>query len=403
MGIMKIGIIGIHGFAQVHVNIILDLIREKKILCAAFADPTASIEEDICKKLIEVGAKPYKDYRQMLENHPEMDCVSILTPMYLHRDMCITAMEKGFHVFVEKPPAVLVKDLDQMLETSEVTGKLCAVNFQNTSGEAFRLLIEKLQQKIIGEVETIAAVGIWKRTEAYYQRASWAGKVRMGAETILDGTIHNALSHLLQNCMMIAGNGDTKAAAPHTVQAELYKGHRIESEDTSCMRICTKNGKQILFYGTLCGNTQQQPFISIEGSEGRMLWDYGNCVQIQKRNGEEEKYQFGKEDLIRKMYLNFMDVWEGKQKELYCSLEDCRSFLLAANGAFQSAGQVAEIPSRFLEEVEGEGGIYTEILEIDPCIQKACQEKKLLSEMSIEWAYNTEVYTIIHGERASQS
>src|SRR5215475_12582589 len=50
-------------------------------------------------------AKPYKDFRVMLEKQKDIDAVIIATPDHTHAVIALAAMQSGKHVYVQKPLA----------------------------------------------------------------------------------------------------------------------------------------------------------------------------------------------------------------------------------------------------------------------------------------------------------
>lgn len=388
---IRVGIIGIGGFAREHVQIIAELARQRRIQCSAYCDPNAAAYPEQARMLEELGAKHYEDYRVMLGAHPGLNMAVIVTPIPLHKPMIIHAMERGIHVLTEKPPCVAIEDLDEMIEAANHSGKLAAVNFQNTSGQAFKLMLQKLQEGVIGDVRTVVGVGRYRRVHEYFKRTPWAGKLTLKGSYVLDGPIFNALSHVLNNCLIVAGSGDSGRAEPRTVQAELYRCNPIESEDTSCVRIRTANGIDVYHYATLSSSEVLWPTITVTGSQGEMVWSIENELTIRTADGASESFQFPPEQMIRNMYENMIDVLTGKQERLYCSIQDCRSFTLAANGAFTSSGMVQPIPRDALTDaVEGNTGRpYTYIPLIGEHMEQAAGQHKLFSETGIPWAVSS--------------
>ncbi|RKN85233.1 Gfo/Idh/MocA family protein [Paenibacillus ginsengarvi] len=388
MNIIRAGIIGIGGFGAQHVRIATELAKEGLLEIVAFADLRAESYAEEYGKLTALGAKHYTDYEQMLGEHPEIDFVAIATPIAAHKPMCVRVMQLGFHVIVEKPPAVTIQDLDEMIAASKETGKWCQVDFQNTSGRAFRELLTELSQGAIGQVTHVTGVGMWKRTRSYYDRTRWAGKLTCDGQYVLDGTFNNPLAHLLNNCMVVAGSGDAGRAIPETVQAELYHVNDIEGDDTSVIRIGTKEGVTVHFYAMLSHHGHEVPYISIRGTEGEAYWNYQNTFTIRGRNGEETK-SYSPEVLVRNMYLNLMQAISGSCEPLYCPIEACRSFMLASNGAYESAGLVREIPMTYAVEREEDGTTVRLLPELSERMKDIAQQGLLYSEASLPWAVPT--------------
>ncbi|MCZ8515924.1 Gfo/Idh/MocA family oxidoreductase [Paenibacillus filicis] len=385
---LQVGLIGIGGWGKLHVGMIAELAREGLIHCAAYCEPYADRFGEQAQTLNSLGAAHYTDYQDMLK-HPGLDFAVVATPIPLHKRMCIDALQLGVPVLLEKPPAVTIEDLDEMIEVQSRTGVPAAVQFQNTSGKAFRQLLSELREGRIGKIMNVTAVGMWKRSEKYYSRTYWAGAIRYRGEYVLDGTLLNPFSHLLHNAFVAAGAGDPAAAEPVTVQAELYKGHRIESEDTAAVRIRAKNGVSLHIYTTLCHDKSEIPYIDIEGESGRMRWYYNHRLHYASSAGQEEELVFEDEKLVRNMYLNMIRHLRGEEESLFCPLQNSRSMLLAANGAFTSSGIIRAVPEEQVKQLPEDDTTFAVIDGIDKIIAEASIGRKLFSEIGVPWAVHT--------------
>ena len=94
------------------------------------------------------------------------------------------------------------------------------------------------------------------------------------------------------------------------------------------------------------------------------------------------------------MLVNFVKVLEDKKAKLNSSISSCRSFVLASNGAFESCGKTIKIPQDYLI-IKPEGDtVATYIKDIEKIIEKAAEEGKMFSEMSIEWAVPTQPFSM---------
>jgi predicted dehydrogenase len=71
----------------------------------------------------------YGDWRKLID---EVDCdvVSIVTPPYLHHEMTLAAVERGRHVFCEKPFASSVAEAVEMVQAVERSGLVHAVDHE---------------------------------------------------------------------------------------------------------------------------------------------------------------------------------------------------------------------------------------------------------------------------------
>lgn len=73
----------------------------------------------------------------------------------------------------------------------------------------------------------------------------------------------------------------------------------------------------------------------------------------------------------------------------YCTLQNSRSFVVAFNGAYDSAQYITPIGEEFIH-YQGEGDEqWTVVKDIMELMDKACAERKLLSDLDIPWARKT--------------
>ncbi|MHA1431259.1 MAG: Gfo/Idh/MocA family protein [Candidatus Freyarchaeota archaeon] len=76
--------------------------------------------------------KIYRDYNELLRDE-EVDMVEILLPHYLHKDAAVAAAEAGKHVSVQKPPAMNVREMEELMDAGEI-GEPHMIRIKMTSG-----------------------------------------------------------------------------------------------------------------------------------------------------------------------------------------------------------------------------------------------------------------------------
>ena len=279
MARLKIGLVGVGGFGQVLLKYIFKLQDEGRLdlsaVCDIHPETFPSATEGVTPGLI----RTHSDYDHFLNSERQLDAIMIATPIPLHVEMGIKAMEAGYNVMLEKPPALTLQDIDRMIDMRKRTGKVFAIGFQHTSEQSFVRFSELIRNGMIGKIKTICAAGLWKRTRGYFTRSEWVGKLLLNGNYVLDGTINNPFSHLLMNCLILSGLQDQQEVSPKWVQAELYHANDIESEDTSCLRAKMDNGIEILYWASICGQNDGTPFIMVEGTGGKASWDYDGRIR----------------------------------------------------------------------------------------------------------------------------
>ncbi|MCX7008070.1 MAG: Gfo/Idh/MocA family oxidoreductase, partial [Kiritimatiellaeota bacterium] len=70
------------------------------------------------------GCKAYQDFREMLAR-PDLDAVVIAAPENWHALISIAAMKAGAHAFSEVPLALTLREMWDIVDTSEATGRHC--------------------------------------------------------------------------------------------------------------------------------------------------------------------------------------------------------------------------------------------------------------------------------------
>jgi len=137
MGASHLSIINAHPMAQV----------------TAVCDPTGYILDVLGKY---TGLKGYADYGQMLAEAP-LDAVVIATPSRLHAPMVQQALEKGLHVFCEKPFCLDPQDSARLAALAESRGLVNQVGYHNRFVGAFAEMKRLIGLGAIGKVTHVLA------------------------------------------------------------------------------------------------------------------------------------------------------------------------------------------------------------------------------------------------------
>ena len=98
------------------------------------------------------NAEKYKDYRNMLEEMPEIDACTISTPDHTHAPAAHMAMKLGKHVYVQKPLTHTVAEARLLKNTAAETGVATQMGNQGHCGDGVRTLCEMIWNGAIGQV-----------------------------------------------------------------------------------------------------------------------------------------------------------------------------------------------------------------------------------------------------------
>jgi len=392
---VNFGVVGVGGYAQTHIRIVEALEEEGlgRISSVVIRNPDKYREEET--RLRGKHVRIYRSFEEMLEEEAgRVEIIALPVAIHQHKEMTIAALKAGYNVIVEKPPAVTIQDLDEMIEAEEESSGFCAVGFQSQSSRTVQALKTLICRGRLGEIREVVIIGRWRRLDLYYQRNAWAGKFIHEGKYVLDGTVSNPLSHYLLNGLYFASRKPDEAALPVKVRAELYRGHKIKGEDTSCLEIETIDGARVFFYGTLCAPRNEEPIHEVVGSKGVAKWVRGQDARVEYGNGETEVIERDRSDPRTEVFRNAARFLRGLDKRLNCPLMLTRPFVLALNEAYESAGTIRSIPDHYLMIKEEEDSVSTTINDIVRIIDEASGRRKLYSDIGVEWAQPTKFFSL---------
>jgi myo-inositol 2-dehydrogenase/D-chiro-inositol 1-dehydrogenase len=131
------------------------------------------------------GAAPaYTDWRELIERESP-DAVFVCTPPRTHREVTVTALEQGIHVYLEKPIARGLDDARAIVETASRADAVCAVGYQWRAVEALDQLREALDGQEIGLLIGIGT-GPTKSRPWFLDRAEGGGNLLERASHQID-------------------------------------------------------------------------------------------------------------------------------------------------------------------------------------------------------------------------
>ena len=100
----------------------------------------------------------YKDFRKMLDElGKQIDAVIVATPDHTHHYITRWCMNRGKHVYVEKPLAHSVSEVRDLMNLEQKTGLACQMGNQGHSGAGNFLIQEWVKMGLLGDVTKVDA------------------------------------------------------------------------------------------------------------------------------------------------------------------------------------------------------------------------------------------------------
>ena len=230
----------------------------------------------------------------------------ICTPIPTHTDLALTAARRGVHILLEKPPAPSYAEFRRMADGVAEAGVVCQIGFQSLGSRAVPAVRELMAEGAIGEIVGIGGAGAWARAEAYYRRAPWAGKRRLNGVDVIDGVLTNPLAHAVATALALGGT--VHAEDVTAIETELLRANDIESDDTSCVRVTTAAGPQVVVAATLCAEDPDEPYVVVHGEHGRItFWYKQDRVLLQRASHGPEEFEYDRTDLLENLVEHLTD------------------------------------------------------------------------------------------------
>ncbi|PAW79882.1 MAG: hypothetical protein B9S32_00720 [Verrucomicrobia bacterium Tous-C9LFEB] len=386
-----LGLIGAGGVGIAHRQAMDLLQKQGRAYLKAVADPTLKKHSPLEGELLARKINVYPDYETMLNAEPDLSAVTIATPTPFHAEMTRRCLKQGLKVYLEKPPVPLIQQLDELIAI-DVLGDVY-VGFQMINSAWATQLKQWIGEGRFGEIKTIRAGACWPRTDTYYNRAFWAGKMAHQGNPIFDGPATNALAHLIQSIMFLADSSESGYAEPVAVQGELYRARRIESYDTACARGWFRSG--LAFEIAVTHATQNEwPFhIHIRGSNG---WaTVSNDGQLLESSWGRNQYDETTIELMKRSYELFLDYLEGRRTRVITSLCDTRGYVLTTNGMLLSSDGICDIGNQWIRgyrNAKNDGGY--DVTSLHEAVQETVRSGKLFSEQHRPWAQSSSVINL---------
>ena len=168
---LNIALIGCGRVASHHARSINDLTNMVRLV--AVCDLVESRSNNLAKGHNVVG---YTNYFEMLEKHPEIDVVSIITPSGMHYEHATDIIDiYKKHVVIEKPMVMNLEQGEELKNKAKINGVQVFPVFQYRFNKAVQKIRATRKSKELGEVFLSTVRTRWCRPQRYYDRDPWRG------------------------------------------------------------------------------------------------------------------------------------------------------------------------------------------------------------------------------------
>ncbi len=243
---IKVGVAGLGFIGPAHIEALRRLPDVEVVAINEFGNELAKAKAN------SLGiSKSYGDFKDLLAD-PEINCVHICTPNFLHYPMAKSALQAGKNVVCEKPLANTVKEAEELVELADKSGLVHAVHFNIRYYPLVRHMRMMREKGELGRIHSI--IGTYLQDWLFYETDyNWRLEPDKSGES---RAIADIGSHLMDLIEYISGLEVTAVMADFatihpkrkkpTKEIETYSGKMLKPEDYEEVPINTEDYATVL-------------------------------------------------------------------------------------------------------------------------------------------------------------
>ncbi len=191
---IRVGLVGYGGLGHAHANSFARLrgarltavcdIRRKQL---QVSEATTNLGKSGAAFDIRT-ARTYTDYRRLLDRE-ELDAVLCILPTHLHAEFSIAALERGLHVFTEKPMALTERDCNRMIAARDRAQRHLMVGQCLRFWPEYEVLRKAVREQPYGPLRSLLMERIG--SYSFWSYRDWMNDARLSGGAILDLHLHD--------------------------------------------------------------------------------------------------------------------------------------------------------------------------------------------------------------------
>jgi predicted dehydrogenase len=224
---VRVGVIGVGQIGKEHLETYLS-IPDVEVVAIAGRNP------DRTQRV----AQDYKiqnwvtDFHELLARD-DIDAVSVCLHNNLHRDVTVSALEAGKHVYCEKPMAGSYRDAEAMLSVSRRAGKMLSIQLSALFTSETKAAKAAIAEGWLGKPYYAQSASSRRRGRPYvdgYGAAAFVQKDQAGGGAVYDMAVYHIanLLYLMDNPGVLRVSGRTYQETPIESTRSEVSGYNVE-------------------------------------------------------------------------------------------------------------------------------------------------------------------------------
>lgn len=269
-----------------------------ELSCAALSS-RPEVARESGKALFLPDDRIYDSYEEMMEKESQlpadkrMDFVSIVTPNFVHFPPAIMALNKGFHVVIDKPMTFTLAEAKQLQKKVEETGLLLCLTHTYSGYPMVKQAKQMVRDGMFGKIRKVWVEypqgWLSRLTEKEGNaQAAWRTDPAKSGKSSCMGDIGTHAAHLAE---YITGQKITRLCADLNV---LVEGRELDDDGNVLLRF--DNGATgVLMASQVAAGEENALKIRIYGEKGGLEWaqQEPNTLLIKWLNEPAQIYRTG--------------------------------------------------------------------------------------------------------------
>jgi UDP-N-acetylglucosamine 3-dehydrogenase len=301
---ISIGVVGCGTMAQRHLNAYMQMegVRVKAV---------CDVDFDLAKSVgLKYNATPYSDYIELLESE-DVDAVDVCVPTEYHHEVILAGLDRGKHIFCEKPLTHRLEYAELIREKVVETGMVLMTGYLYNFHPSFKLLRSILRENIIGNpYYAIFRIGGRGGKKLWKHRKGVGG-------ALLEMMVH--MLDLANSCFGPFDEVDTLYC--NTVLTRRFVEDRVvevDAEDCVYVRLRSNGGVEIICEADLITPSYMN-YVEVHGDNGSFfgsILDYfPTIIYCNEPRGVYDKgrniIRYPMVDLVYEELRYFIDILRG--------------------------------------------------------------------------------------------
>ncbi|MEX2605851.1 MAG: Gfo/Idh/MocA family oxidoreductase [Kiritimatiellia bacterium] len=273
MRIPSVTLVGVTGYGGLYLKYLtkLHIAQRLRLRYAVVVNPEEATSA--LDTLAEHGTEVFSSLEELTASRSATDWVCLPVGIPHHLPLTEQSLNWGAQVLLEKPAAGDVRDWRALCAAEAATGKKVRIGFQHIHAPEIQEMKHALVRGEHGKVLSMSVEGYWPRGDAYYQRNSWAGKIRANHRAVNDSPIQNAFAHFLNLGLYLAGNEFDAWAIPDSVEGTLWRVRPdIETFDACRLRFTLPGEVPFDVTFSHACTKQKHPVLHLQTEKGVLEW-----------------------------------------------------------------------------------------------------------------------------------